>query len=99
MIHYFIKWFEYNDHHEKYMRHVLSGMDETQISKRKSCSENLGSLVVGCHPRYRQVQAPAAAGAGESEPRSYQSHCLGLRAQFHAPATPPHTLVVPPADA
>jgi DNA-directed RNA polymerase subunit RPC12/RpoP len=34
------------------MRHILSGMDETRISKCKRCSENLGSLATGCHPRY-----------------------------------------------
>jgi hypothetical protein len=28
-------------------------MDETRISKRKMCSENLGSLATGCHPRYK----------------------------------------------
>jgi hypothetical protein len=33
------------------MGHVLSGFDETRISKRKRCSENLGSLAVGYHPR------------------------------------------------
>jgi hypothetical protein len=32
---------EYNDHREKYMKHILSGMDETQISKHKRCSEAL----------------------------------------------------------
>jgi hypothetical protein len=35
------------------MTHILSGMDETRISKRKRCSENLGSLAMGRHPRYR----------------------------------------------
>jgi hypothetical protein len=35
------------------MRRMLSGMDETRISKRKRSSENLSSLATGCHPRYR----------------------------------------------
>jgi hypothetical protein len=44
-----------------------------------------------------QVQTPT--GTGESEPGGCQSHCLGSRAQSHAPATPPHTPVVPPISA
>jgi hypothetical protein len=36
----------------------------------------------------RQVEAPAEARAGESEPGGYQSHCLSSRAQTHAPAPP-----------
>jgi hypothetical protein len=51
MIHYFISWFEYTDHHENYKRHVQRGRDETRISNTKGAARFL-VIVVGCHPRY-----------------------------------------------
>jgi hypothetical protein len=35
MIHYFITWFEYNDHHEKCMRHVHMGGLKPEYQKPK----------------------------------------------------------------
>jgi hypothetical protein len=48
MIHYFIKWV-YNTIIivRNTSKHILSGMDETRISKHKRCSENLGSRAQG----------------------------------------------------
>jgi hypothetical protein len=50
MIHYFIAWFEYNDHHDNYRRHVQCGRDETRISNTKGATRIL-VLAAGCHPR------------------------------------------------
>jgi hypothetical protein len=51
MIPYFITWFEYNDHHEKYIKHVQWGRAETLISNIKGATRIL-VVTAGCHPRY-----------------------------------------------
>jgi hypothetical protein len=51
MIHYFISWFEYSDHREKYMEHVQRRRDEIRISNTKGATRIL-VLASGCHPRY-----------------------------------------------
>jgi hypothetical protein len=46
MIHYFITWFEYNDHYENCIKHV-HGEGWNPNIKSKMCSENLRSSAVG----------------------------------------------------
>jgi hypothetical protein len=54
MIHYFIKWVQSTMIIVRNTsKHILSGMDETQISKHQRCNEEFCPQATGCHPRYR----------------------------------------------
>jgi hypothetical protein len=40
MIHYFITWFEYNDHYENYIKHVHVGGMEPEYQKQNMQRES-----------------------------------------------------------
>jgi hypothetical protein len=51
MIHYFITWFEYNDHYDNCIKLVHVGGMELEYQKQNVQRES-SFLSHGCHPRY-----------------------------------------------